>query len=137
MSMRFETEEHLKNEQEAITMFCDKFKAKFEKLGENDIDYLVTKGDRHVFVEIKGRNKHLKDAYPLPIAARKVVKLSDKGQGIIIWNCFDAIIYGNLDCIKGGWRKGGRPPRQGAVNDSEVMMYLDKQDGLVEMMKKL
>jgi len=77
-----------------------------------------------------GRLRSLSSAYPLPIAARKVVKLCDKRLNpVIIWACDDGIIYGKPTEIKGSVRWGGRKPREGAVNDEELMIYYDKQKG--------
>ena len=73
--MRFENDNDLKREVKAIALFCKKFLAKWTKLGENDIDFKVTRGSKVCYVEVKGRNRNLDNAYPLPIAARKMVKL--------------------------------------------------------------
>ena len=73
----------------------------------------------------------MKDAYPLPIAARKLVKLADKElQSVIIWACNDGIIYGQPSKLTGTVRYGGRALRPGAANDQEIMVYYDKQKEL-------
>ena len=73
----------------------------------------------------------MEDAFPLPVANRKLIKLADKELNpIIIWACEDGIIYGRLDEIEGITRWGGRKARYGAANDQEVMCYYSKQPGL-------
>ena len=83
------------------------------------------------YAEVKGRIRSIRDAYPLPMAIRKLVKLNDKRiTGVVIWACDDGIIYGKIDKIYGDIRWGGRPSREGAVNDQELMAYYDKQENL-------
>jgi hypothetical protein len=90
----------------------------------------TSKGNLIAYAEVKGRLRSMSSAYPLPIAARKVVKLCDKRLNpVIIWACDDGIIYGKPTEIKGSVRWGGRKPREGAVNDEELMIYYDKQKG--------
>ncbi len=63
-------------------------------------------------------------AFPLPVALRKLVKLSDKRLNpIMIWACDDGLIYSPVRILKGEVMWGGRPPREGAVNDQELMAY--------------
>jgi len=127
--MRFETNKDLQNELDAITLYCEVFNSSFEKLGENDIDYRVTKLNRIQHIEVKGRNRKIENAFPLPIAARKVVKLVDKKtEPIVIWNCFDGLIICDLSQVKASGMIGGRKPRMGASNDQEYMLYFEKQD---------
>jgi len=69
--------------------------------------------------------------YPLPVACRKIVKLCDKRLNpVIIWACDDGIVYGQASKIEGNIKWGGRKPREGAVNDQELMIYYDKQKTL-------
>jgi hypothetical protein len=117
-------------------LFCKKFIAKWSKLEKFDIDYKVTRDGRVCYVEVKGRNRTMSDAYPLPLAARKMVKLVDKGeQSIIIWDCLDGLIYGNTSHIFSKGKMGGRKPREGSSNDKEYMLYFDEQDGLFTISK--
>jgi hypothetical protein len=94
--MRFENKKDLERELGCIEFFCNTFGLTYSKLGENDIDFCLYKNDQIIsFAEVKGRNRNINDAYPLPIACRKLVKLSDKKiNPVIIWDCFDGIIYG-------------------------------------------
>jgi hypothetical protein len=71
------------------------------------------------------------DAYPLPISAKKLVKLVDKRiTPVIIWACEDGIIYGKANQLYGTLKWGGRPPRENVTSDDELMVYYDKQRGL-------
>jgi hypothetical protein len=73
----------------------------------------------------------MRDAYPLPIAAKKLVKLIDKRLSpVLIWCCEDGIIYGKANKLYGEIKWGGRPPRSGSFADNEMMVYFDKQKEL-------
>ena len=136
MAQIFENNKDLEREDEAIRVFCEKYNAIYEKLGRFDIDFKVKIKNTVCFVEVKGRNRKIKDAYPLPISARKIVKLCDKkGEGVIIWACYDGLIYGNIKNIESIGKVGGRKAREGSSNDVEYMLYLDKQDKLIELLK--
>ena len=136
MSKIFETTKDLEREKIAISIFCEKFNAKWEKLGKFDVDYKVTINQKICYVEVKGRNRNIKSAYPLPLAARKMVKLVDKGKhSIIIWDCLDGLIYGNTSNIYAKGIIGGRKPRNGSSNDKEYMLYFDKQNCLLTIDK--
>jgi len=131
--MTFETEQDLKRENKAIITFVNTFGGSFKKLDPYDIDYKVfdKEGKLIAYVEVKGRIKTMHNAYPLPIAARKAVKLTDKRLNpVIIWVCEDGIIYGKVDKLKGEIKWGGRPPRDNSFNDDELMIYYDKQKAL-------
>ena len=126
--MRFEKQTDLQREMKAIKLFTDGFKGGFIKLGQNDIDFTVLDGNHTViaYAEVKGRNKTMQDAFPLPIAARKIVKLMDKSktvEPIVIWACLDGIIYGRIKKLGGVLKVGGRKPREHAANDIEAMVY--------------
>ena len=129
--MRFESNTDLEREKKAIQKFVSRFRGSYKKLDPNDIDFRVfdEKGKLIAYAEVKGRYRSIANAYPLPIAARKVVKLCDKRLNpVIIWACDDGIIYGKPTHIHGQVRWGGRKPREGAVNDEELMLYYDKQE---------
>ena len=133
--MRFENDSHLEREERAIKKFCSLHNLKCKKLGPNDIDFQIRKDNKVIgFVEVKGRHKDIKDAYPLPIAIRKIHKLhgehGPRVNPIIIWARHDGIIYSKLVKLKGTIRLGGRPPRKGAVNDQEIMAYYNKQEDI-------
>jgi len=123
--MTFETEADLQREKKAIELFVSIFSGSYLKLDPNDIDYKVFDKDKNIiaYAEVRGRIRSIRDAYPLPIAARKLVKLIDKRiVPILIWACDDGIIYAKANQLKGEIKWGGNPPR-----DSELMVYYDKQ----------
>ncbi len=130
--MRFENDADLNRERKAIDKFVSIFNGSFKKLGQNDIDYRVFNeaGELIAYVEVKGRLRPLKEAYPLPVAARKLVKLCDKRLNpVMLWACEDGIIYAKVTDIRGEVMWGGRKPRPNSVNDEELMIYYDKQKG--------
>ena len=131
--MTFETEANLIREKKAIELFVSIFGGSYLKLDPLDVDYKVFDKDKNLiaYAEVKGRIRTIRDAYPLPVAARKLVKLIDKRlTPVIIWACDDGIIYGTANKLYGDIKWGGRPPRIGSVNDSELMVYYDKQKTL-------
>lgn len=128
--MIFETETDLLREKKAIELFVSIFNGSYKKLGQFDIDYKVSDKDGQLiaYAEVKGRIRSIKNAYPLPISAAKLVKLVDKRLNpVIIWACDDGIIYAQVNQLVGEIKWGGRPPREGSYNDSELMVYYDKQ----------
>tara|TARA_Y100000004_G_scaffold145165_1_gene165571 strand:+ start:392 stop:808 length:417 start_codon:yes stop_codon:yes gene_type:complete len=133
--MRFENDSHLQREQRAIKKFCSLFDLTFKKLGDNDVDFQVFKGNElKGFVEVKGRHRIIEDAYPLPVAIRKLNKLqgelAPRLTPMIVWACHDGIIYGKIRKIHGVITFGGRTPREGATNDEELMAYFNQQEHL-------
>lgn len=131
--MTFETEQDLIREKKAIETFVSVFGGSFKKLDRYDIDYKVFDKDNNLicYVEVKGVIKKIYNAYPLHISAKKTVKLCDKRLNpIVIWACEDGIIYGKIEKLVGSVKWGGRFPRKESYNDSELMIYYDKQKGL-------
>jgi hypothetical protein len=129
----FETEEDLRREKKAIETFVKIFGGSFKKLDPMDIDYKVFDKDGKLiaYAEVKGRIRSIRDAYPLPIAMRKIVKLMDKRLNpVVIWACDDGIIYGKPDKLEGLVKWGGRAPRAESSNDAELMVYYEKQKGM-------
>ncbi len=130
--MRFESDKDIDREQRAIEKFVSKFRGTYKKLDPNDIDYRVYDESNKLiaYVEVKGRYRTIANAYPLPVAARKVVKLCDKRLNpVMIWACEDGIIYAKVSEIQGDVRWGGRKPRAHSVNDEELMIYYSQQKG--------
>lgn len=128
-----ETETDLLREKKAIETFVKTFGGSYQKLDPYDIDYKIFDENKKViaYAEVKGRIRTMRDAYPLPISAHKVIKLIDKRLNpIIIWACEDGIIYGRPEQLVGQVKQGGRPPRDGAVSDIELMFYYDRQKSL-------
>lgn len=133
MSVRYENNADREREVKAIEAFTSFFGGSHSKLGPWDIDFIYKdkEGKTQAYIEVKGRMKNMADAFPLPVAARKLIKLADKEiNPILIWACFDGIIYGRLSDISGDTRWGGRVQREGAANDQEVMCYYKPQLGL-------
>lgn len=131
--MIFETDQDLKREQKAIETFVSTFGGSFKKLDPFDVDYKVFDKDGNLiaYAEVKGRIRTMRDAYPLPVAARKIVKLVDKRLvPVIIWACEDGIIYGKVNKLKGEIKWGGRTPRENSYDDLELMVFYDKQKDL-------
>ena len=126
----FETDQDLIREKKAIELFVSIFNGSYKKLDPFDVDYKVFDKDGNLiaYAEVKGRIRTIHNAYPLPIAARKVVKLMDKRiTPVIIWTCEDGIIYAKANELVGEVRFGGRTPRKDSSNDTELMLYYDKQ----------
>jgi hypothetical protein len=131
--MTFETEQDRIRETKAIELFCNTFGYTYTKLGQHDIDFKVftNEGTPIAYVEVKGRLRSMRDAYPLPIATRKLNKLLDKRLNpVVIWCCEDGIIYANAEKLYGTIRYGGMEPRPGSTNDMEFMAYFSKQKAL-------
>lgn len=130
--MRFEKESDIKRELKAIEFFINKYNLDYKKLGKWDIDFSLHKNNKLVgYAEVKGRNKNIADAYPLPLAIRKIHSLTEKTKDpVIIWACYDGIIYAKLKNLKGVIKQGGRKPRAGSVNDIELMAYYENQTDL-------
>mgnify|MGYP003657932325 CR=1 FL=1 len=133
--MRFEDDSHIERENRAIKKFCSLYGLTFKKLGANDIDFQVFNDSNLVgFVEVKGRHRIIANAYPLPVAIRKLNKLqgelAPRQDPIIVWACHDGIVYGKIKKLKGTIEYGGRKPREGAVNDQELMAEFSPQKDL-------
>ena len=131
--MTFETEQDLKREQNAISVFVNTFGGSFQKLDPYDIDYKIfdSQGKLIAYAEVNGRIRTMHNAYPLPVSAKKVVKLADKRLNpVMIWACEDGIIYGQINKLNGVIKWGGRAPRENSFNDDELMIYYGKQKAL-------
>ena len=129
----FETDEDLRREKKAIELFVSLFGGSYQKLDPFDIDFKIFDKDKKLiaYAEVKGRIRTMRDAYPLPIAAKKIVKLIDKRLApILIWSCEDGIIYGKANKLHGEIKWGGRPPRTGSSSDNELMVYYENQKEL-------
>lgn len=127
--MIFETEQDLKRQHSAITTFVNTFGGSFKKLDPNDVDYKVfdKEGNLIAYVEIRTRIRTIHNAYPLPIPARKVLKLSDKRLNpVIIWACEDGIIYSRIEKLKGEIKWGGNVP----FDIPELIIFYEKQKSL-------
>jgi hypothetical protein len=129
----FETEEDLRREKKAIEIFVNTFGGSYQKLDPLDIDFKIFDKDKKLiaYAEVKGRIRSIRDAYPLPMSARKLVKLMDKRiAAVVIWSCDDGIIYGVANKLVGQIKWGGRLARTSSSNDEELMVYYEKQRAL-------
>ena len=145
MSKLFENKSHLEREERAIKLWTRSMpQGSYKKLGGFDIDFRVysDKSKTYAYVEVKGRHRDISDAYPLPIAARKLVKIHDLFKkdpetefAFIIWACNDGIVIGNIEELIGEAKIGGRyDNRKGASNDIEVMVEYDRQSSFKKIM---
>lgn len=128
----FETEQDRIREKKAIETFVSIFKGSFKKLDQLDVDFKVFDKENNLiaYAEVKGRNRTMRDAYPLPLSAEKLVKLlAKKITPVVVWACEDGIIYAKVDKLTGTIKPGGRKPREGAFSDREMMVYYEKQKG--------
>ncbi len=128
--MRFESSKDLDREEKAINAFVSSFNGSYNKLGKNDIDFEVLHNHKVIsYVEVKGRLRTIEKAFPLPIAVRKLVKLSDKRiNPVVIWACENGIIYSKVNDLDGVIRYSGRKPRKGSANDLELMAYYNNNN---------
>jgi hypothetical protein len=118
--MTFETEEERRIQKKAIEVFVNTFGGTYQKLDASDVDYKIFDKNKNLiaYAEISGRVRTIRNAYPLPISAKKLVKLIDKRLApVIIWSCEDGIIYGKADKLVGDIKFDG----------DEMMVYYDKQ----------
>ena len=118
--MQLQPSEEQRREKRAIDLFVNMFGGSYQKLDQNDIDYKVfdASGQLIAYAEVGSRVKTMRDAYPLGITAKKMVKLTDKRLNpVVIWSCEDGIIYAKIQGLSGTvqWV------------DDEFMMYFDKQ----------
>lgn len=118
--MQLQQSEELRREKRAIDLFVNMFGGSYQKLDQNDIDYKVFSADGQLiaYAEVSSRIRTMRDAYPLPIQAKKMIKLTDKRLNpVVIWSCEDGIIYAKVKGLIGTvqW------------DDDEFIMYFEKQ----------
>lgn len=129
----FEVQEDRDREIKAIELLCSIYEVDYIKLPSADVDFqLINKrGMVIAYVEVKGRNRTIERAFDLPIAVRKIIKLTNYAiKPIVVWACFDGIIYADINKLVGTIRLGGRPKREGAYNDCEIMAYYNRQENI-------
>lgn len=118
--MQSQQSEEIRREKRAIDLFVNLFSGSYQKLDQNDIDYKVFSADGQLiaYAEVSSRVRTMRDAYPLPIQAKKMIKLTDKRLNpVAIWSCEDGIIYAKVKGLTGTvqWE------------DDEFVMYFEKQ----------
>jgi hypothetical protein len=125
---RFERPSDIERENKAMRTIASRYNWQYKKLGPYDVDFYI-KGIG--YLEVKGRNRYIDDAFPLPLARRKYDKLMEKPLNkIIVWSCFNGLIYADLTKLTFTERTGGRTPRNGSTNDIESMLYIEEQPSL-------
>ena len=123
---RFERPSDIARENKAMQTIASQYNWQYKKLGAYDVDFYI-KGIG--YLEVKGRNRNIEDAFPLPLARRKYDKLMEKPLNkIIVWSCFNGLIYADLTKLTFTERRGGRTPRNGSTNDIESMLYIPQQE---------
>lgn len=128
--MIFETEQDLIREKKAIDVFVKLFGGSYKKLDPNDIDYKVFDKDGNLisYVEVRSRIRTIYNSYPLPVEAKRLVKLMGKRLNpVIIWACEDGIVYGKVIKLKGEVRWGRGNPLDNSFSDTELIVYYEKQ----------
>ena len=124
--VRFERPSDIARENKAMQTIASQYNWQYKKLGPYDVDFYI-KGIG--YLEVKGRNRNIEDAFPLPLARRKYDKLMEKPLNkIIVWSCFNGLIYADLTKLTFTERTGGRTPRNGSTNDIESMLYIPQQE---------
>ena len=114
-----ETLEDIRLEKKGIDAFVNVFGGTYQKLAPDDVDYRVldNSGKAIAYVEVVRRNRTIRDSYPLPVLARKLVKLHDKRLNpVIVWVCEDGIIYSRTNNIFGH-----------ILKEEDWVIYFDKQ----------
>jgi hypothetical protein len=102
--MIFEPPQDLEREKRAVKEFVKLFGGSFKRLGPSDVDYQIFDKDKKLiaYADIVLSDTTLRDAYPLKINSRKLIKIFEKRLSpVIIWALKDAIIYGKVDSISG------------------------------------
>lgn len=115
-------------EQGAINLFVKKFKGAFSKIDGQWPVYKVydSKGAHIAYAGIVDSPMTIHLSYPLPVAVKKIVSITDKRMPCVcIWACNDGIIYGQLDKVVGAIKWGASSPIH-----SELLAYYDKQPNL-------
>ena len=101
--MQSQSEEQ-RREKRAIDLFVSLFNGSYQKLDPNDIDYKVFDQDKNLiaYAEVVSVFRVMREAYPLPIDAKKLIKLADKRLNpVVIWSCEDGIIYCKTNKLDG------------------------------------
>lgn len=96
--------EELRREKRAIDLFVSLFNGSYQKLDPNDIDYKVFDQDKNLiaYAEVVSVFRVMRESYPLPIDAKKLIKLADKRLNpVVIWSCEDGIIYCKTNKLDG------------------------------------
>lgn len=112
----------------SIDALSSVFNFTYQALDPMDVDYKLFKdGIVSAYAEVVQRNRNIRNAYPLFISARKLMKLIDKRiTGYIIWACDDGIIYAKADELVGEIKWGELPPPEN-INNMDMVIFYEKQ----------
>ena len=116
--MQSQSEEQ-RREKRAIDLFVSLFNGSYQKLDPNDIDYKVFDQDKNLiaYAEVVSVFRVMREAYPVPIDAKKLIKLADKRLNpVVIWSCEDGIIYCKTNKLDGSIK----------WEEDEFTVYADK-----------
>jgi hypothetical protein len=116
----FDSQEDIRKKKKAIDLFVSLFKGSYQQLDPSDIDYKIFDATNNLiaYAEIMVRNRPISKSYPLPVHAKKLVKLIDKRiTPVVIWACDDGIIYAKAHKLRGDI----------LYSDYEMVAYYDKQ----------
>ena len=116
--MQSQSEEQ-RREKRAIDLFVSLFNGSYQKLDPNDIDYKVFDQDKNLiaYAEVVSVFRVMRESYPLPIDAKKLIKLADKRLNpVVIWSCEDGIIYCKTNKLDGSIK----------WEDDEFTVYAEK-----------
>jgi hypothetical protein len=118
--MKLQPSEEERREKRAIDCFTNMFSGSYQKLDPNDIDYKVFDSENKLiaYAEVSSKVKTIRDAYPLSVSAKKLLKLSDKRLNpVLIWSCEDGIIYSKVKGLSG----------EIVWEDEDFVVYFGKQ----------
>ena len=119
--MIFESEKDIKLQKNAIQSFVDLFSGSFMRLSPTDVNYKVFDKDKKIiaYADVIIEQGSIRNAYPLKIQVRKVLKLSDKRLNpVAIWYFSDGIIYGKVNELIGELK---------LTNEELTVHYSDKK----------
>jgi len=91
-------------EKKSLSAFTELKGLAFKKLGYQDVAYKLVDVNNIIkgYAEVYVLETTIRQAFPLKILARKLIKLVDKRiNSVIIWGCYDGILYINPQKIKG------------------------------------
>jgi len=130
--MRYESEQDRINEEEVIKQFI-KEGEKYKKLGDYDLDFVVYNEEeklRICYAEVKCTNLHSEKFTTQMISLKKVLKMQQYSRSYptyLIYRYSDCTMSIEIKELEGRVEWGGRNnPREGAVNDKELMVFIDK-----------
>ena len=117
--MTSDTDENRRRIKKAIDVFVNTFGGSYQKLDPSDIGYKIFDKNKNLiaYAEVCVKVQPIKYAYPLPIQAKKIIKLIDKRiASVIIWSCEDGILHAKPNEISGTIK----------LDLEEMIVYYDK-----------